>query len=119
MAIEDTRLCACYKSDLENLLFEDPKLSVKVIKVLGDKINRTTEKLADMAFYDTRTKLVRTLVRLIEARGEEIDNKRRLTFRLTHEDLGCLVRASRVTVTNTMKSLKNVASPRMILITNW
>ncbi|MEN8614749.1 cyclic nucleotide-binding domain-containing protein [Dehalogenimonas sp. THU2] len=42
IAVEDTRLCACYKSDFESLLTQNSQLSLKVIKGLGDKIRRIT-----------------------------------------------------------------------------
>ncbi len=106
VAVEDTRLCACYKSDFENLLAQNSQLSLKVIKGLGDKIRRITEHFADVAIYDTRSSLSRTLVRLAREHGQETSDGTKLNFRLTHDDLGALVGASRVMITNVMKSLK-------------
>ncbi|MEN8614748.1 helix-turn-helix domain-containing protein [Dehalogenimonas sp. THU2] len=56
--------------------------------------------------YDTRSSLSRTLVRLAREHGQETPDGTKLNFRLTHEDLGALVGASRVMVTNVMRSLK-------------
>lgn len=106
VAVEDTKLCACYKNDFENLLSQNSQIAVKVIKALSDKINHITEALADMAIYDTQVRLARTLARLAKEHGEDVCDGRRLNFRLTHDDLGSLVGASRVRVTNVMKSLK-------------
>ena len=75
-------------------------------KRLGEKLNRMAEHLADVAIYDTRERVARTLVRLAEQYGEETEDGRRLNFRLTHEELGALVGASRVMVTNVLKALK-------------
>ncbi|MGI2336113.1 MAG: Crp/Fnr family transcriptional regulator [Dehalogenimonas sp.] len=106
VAVEDTRLCACYKSDFESLLAQNSQLSLKVIKGLGDKIRRITEQFADVAIYDTRSSLSRTLVRLAREHGQETADGMKLNFRLTHDDLGALVGSSRVMITNVMKSLK-------------
>ncbi|AAW40376.1 Crp/Fnr family transcriptional regulator [Dehalococcoides mccartyi] len=106
VAMEDTRLCACYKSDFENLLSQNSQIAVKVIRTLSEKINNITETLADMAIYDIQNRLARTLARLAKEHGEDVGDGRRLNFRLTHDDLGSLVGASRVMVTNVIKSLK-------------
>lgn len=106
VAVEDTRLCACYKHSFENLLAQNSQLSLKVIKSLGDKIRRITEQLADVAIYDTRSSLSRTLARLAKEHGQETSEGMKLNFRLTHDDLGALVGASRVMITNVMRSLK-------------
>ncbi|MEL7562520.1 Crp/Fnr family transcriptional regulator [Dehalogenimonas sp. 4OHTPN] len=106
IAVEDTRLCACYKSSFETLLAQNSQLSLKVIKSLGDKIRRITEQLADVAIYDTRSSLCRTLARLAKEHGRETSDGMKLNFRLTHDDLGALVGASRVMITNVMRSLK-------------
>ncbi|KTB48878.1 transcription regulator, Crp/Fnr family [Dehalogenimonas alkenigignens] len=106
VAEEDSRLCSCYKSDFEGFLTQNSQLSLKVIKTLGDKIRRITEQLADVAIYDTRSSLCRTLARLATEHGQETLDGMKLNFRLTHDDLGALVGASRVMVTNVMKSLK-------------
>ena len=105
-ALEATRVCACYKGDFEALLAGNSAVSVKVIKRLGEKLNRMAEHLADVAIYDTRERVARTLVRLAEQYGEETEDGRQLNFRLTHEELGALVGASRVMVTNVLKALK-------------
>ncbi|APV43858.1 cAMP-binding domain of CRP or a regulatory subunit of cAMP-dependent protein kinase [Dehalogenimonas formicexedens] len=106
VAAEDTRLCACYKSDFEGLLATNSQLSLKVIKTMGDKLRRITEQLADVAIYDTRISLSRTLARLATEHGQETLDGMKLNFRLTHDDLGALVGASRVMITNVMRSLK-------------
>ena len=124
VAVEDTRLCACYKSDFESLLTQNSQLSLKVIKGLGDKIRRITEQFADIAIYDTQSTLTRTLVRLAREHGQDTGDGRRLNFRLTHDDLGALVGASRVMVTNVMKSLKKAGIVRddidhRLVVSKW
>lgn len=106
-AVEPSRICACFKSDFEALVAQNSSISRKVIQTLGQKLSSMAEHLADMAVYDTQERVARTLVRLAREYGETTESGRRLNFRLTHEELGALVGASRVMVTNVLKSLGN------------
>jgi len=123
-ALERTRLCACYKTDFEALVAQNSTISMKIIRMLGDRINKMAEQLSDMAVYETQRRLARTLVRLARAHGEHIEDGYRLTFRLTHDDLGALVGASRVMVTNVLKSLKKAGVVRddpdhRLVVSSW
>lgn len=104
-ATEPTRACACFKSDFEALIAQNSAISKKVIQALGRKLNDMVEHLADVAIYDTRRRVARTLARLALDYGDPTEEGRRLNFRLTHEELGALVGASRVMVTNVLKAL--------------
>ena len=104
-ATEPARVCACFKSDFEALIAQNSAISKKVIQALGRKLNSMVEHLADVAIYDTRRKVARTLARLAIDYGDPTEEGRRLNFRLTHEELGALVGASRVMVTNVLKVL--------------
>lgn len=123
-ALEPTRLCACYKNDFEALVAQNSEISIKIIRTLGEKLNKMTEQLADMAIYETQDRVARTLVRLAEEHGEDTQDGRRLSFQLTHDDLGALVGASRVMVTNVLKSLRKAGvvlddSSRKFTVSTW
>ena len=109
-AMESTRVCACFKSDFEAMVAQNSAISMKVIKALGKKVSQMAEKLADVAIYDTQERVARTLARLARDYGEETEQGVQLSFRLTHEDLGALVGASRVMVTNVLKSLRKAGT---------
>lgn len=122
--LENTHLCACYKSDFEALVAQNSAISIKVIKMLGDKLSKMAEQLADIAVYDTQNRVARTLARLAREHGESTEYGRRLNFHLTHEDLGALVGASRVMVTNVLKSLRKAGvvcddGNRRFTVSNW
>ena len=104
-AMEPTRICACFKQDFEAMVAQNSDISRKVIQTLGQKLNRMAEQLSDVAIHDTRERVSRTLARLAREYGEPTEEGVRINFRLTHEELGALVGASRVMVTNVLKSL--------------
>ena len=105
-AVEDTRVCGCFKTDMEVMLSSHPAMATRVIKVMADRLSQLTEQLADVAIYDARQRILRTLGRLARAGGESTPGGIRLAFRLTHDDLGALIGTSRVMVTNVLKSLR-------------
>ena len=105
-AMEDTRLCACYKNDFEAMLATHPAMATRLIKIMAEKLSQLTEHLADIAIYDARNRVLRTLGRLARDYGEPSVGGIRLGFRLTHDDLGALIGTSRVMVTNVLKSLR-------------
>lgn len=105
-AEEDTRVCACFKKELEAMLSSHPAMATRVIKVMADRLSQLTEHLADIAIYDARDRILRTLGRLARNNGVTTSNGVRLGFRLTHDDLGALIGTSRVMVTNVLKSLR-------------
>jgi CRP-like cAMP-binding protein len=106
-AVEDTRVCACFKTDMETMLSSHPAVAARVIKVMANRLSQLTEQLADVAIYDARHRMMRTLGRLARTGGERTeDGGVRLAFRLTHDDLAALIGTSRVMVTNVLKSLR-------------
>ncbi len=104
-AMEPTRICACYKDDFEAMVAQNSAISKKVIQTLGQKLNKMAEHLSDVAIHNTRESVARTLARLAREYGETTEGGLRINFGLTHEELGAMVGASRVMVTNVLKSL--------------
>ncbi|MFQ6041198.1 MAG: Crp/Fnr family transcriptional regulator [Candidatus Poribacteria bacterium] len=105
-AVERCFVCFCAKEDFEELIRQDSTVALKVIKLLGHKINRLTAQTADMALRKVQERVAKTLLRLGEAYGEKTEEGLRLNFRLTHADLAALVGASRVMVSNVIGSLR-------------
>lgn len=104
-ALTDTFVCRCFKSDFPVLL-SNPTISLKIIKSLTDKLNRYTESIATMAFYDVKDRVFNTLARMSKRYGIHTPQGIKLDIILSHEDIAQLVNASRVMVTNTIKVLK-------------
>jgi len=119
-AIEDTFVCTCSNKQLPQLL-ANPMVAIKIIKVLGDKLNNYTEQIAAMAFQDVKGRILSTLVRLAKEHGKTTSKGIKVDIYLNHQDLANLVNASRVMVTRTLATLKEegkieVSSQRFYLL---
>lgn len=119
--LEKTFICSCSRSDLQ-LLLKNSDAALKIIQYLGEKLQNYTEQVADIAFRDVKGRLAASILKLAREYGEgtEKDNII-LEIELTHQDLACLVSASRVMVSNVLKHLKeenviDIEQQRIILL---
>jgi len=106
VAVESGALCVCHKADFETLLRSQPDVALAVIRVLGEKLRETTEQWASGTSAPVRDRLQYTLSHLARKYGEVTPAGIRLGFRLTHEELGALVGASRVMITYALGDLR-------------
>jgi CRP-like cAMP-binding protein len=105
-AVERTTACVCTKEGFESLATRLPVISAKITRTLGEKLSQMSDQLADIAMYDVRNRLIRLLARLACEQGESTHLGLTLDQHITHEDLGALVGASRVMVSNVLLDLR-------------
>jgi CRP-like cAMP-binding protein len=112
-AMERTTACVCTKEGFESLATSHPVISAKITRTLGEKLSQMSDQLADIAMYDVRNRLIRLLARLAREQGESTHLGLTLDRHITHEDLGALVGASRVMVSNVLLDLRESGLLRM------
>jgi len=104
-AMADTFVCSCTREDF-TVLLKNPQISLKIIQLLGKKLNDFTDQVANMAFRDVRGRIAATLLRLADEYGIPSPEGITIDIELTHQDIGNLVNASRVMVTKILGLLK-------------
>lgn len=105
MAVEDTFICCCTKELFVKLL-HDPQTALKIVQYLGKKMHGYTEHMSRIAFKDVRGRVLDVLCRLAEVYGRQTGKGLTIALELTHQDIGSLVNASRVMVTNVLSDLR-------------
>lgn len=100
--VEDGTICECHKADFEAMLERNPALARAVIRAQGEKLREMTERWASGAGSPVQQRIALVLAQLSRKYGEMTEQGIRLPFRLTHEEIGALVGASRVMVTNAL-----------------
>lgn len=105
--IEDVVTCGFTRPIFENLVLKHPAIGLKVIKNMAGRLASLTERLDAMSHTHLEEKLYGVLLNVARAHG----TKRQggyyvIEMLLTHEDLGFLTGAHRVSVTRVMKRLK-------------
>ncbi len=105
-ALEDCVVCLIKKSDFEGFLMKKPALNLKVTKIIGLRLKRIENQVYNLIFKDTYARLESLLQRLAEEYGEPHPEGTLINIKLTHQDLGNLINATRPTVTEYLAQMK-------------
>ena len=67
VALSGCQLMAIERPDFLALLRANPEVTIKPLKVLCGRLRRTTEQVEDLTFLDLKSRLVKTLLRLVRS----------------------------------------------------
>ncbi len=104
--LEDTLICGFDKSGFEKLVLDHPNIGLQVIKNLSRRIDRLTSRVGSLSLSKLEERLYQVLSQVAREHGVPERQGYSIQFPLTHEELGFLVGAHRVSVTRALKSLK-------------
>ncbi|MDN5755044.1 MAG: Crp/Fnr family transcriptional regulator [Arthrobacter sp.] len=93
-AIETSKVCTLSVGQVEGQLLADPRIAVRVSRLLGEQVARLEQRLTDLALLPLSAQVASTLLKLDDATGPPRFGQHR-TIRLTHEQLAGLLGASR------------------------
>ena len=105
--METTYTCGFKRSDFEQLVLEHPSIGLRVIQKQSEHIASLTTRLGDMTIPSLEERLYQVLINVAGEHGVAVDQGVRIQFPLTHEDLSFLTGSHRVTISKTIKKLKN------------
>lgn len=104
--LEATLICGFSKNDFERLVLENPNIGLQVIKNLSKRIAWLTGRVGSLSFSHLEERLYDILANVAREHGESRPAGLAIQFPLTHEELGFLVGAHRVSITRALKALK-------------
>ncbi|MBT2662333.1 Crp/Fnr family transcriptional regulator [Bacillus sp. ISL-45] len=105
--LEQASLVVVPISQFEKVLVDNPHLSIKVFKVLGEKIVDLQERLEAQILNNTYEQIIKLLIRLGELHGEKLENGTvLLKADFTNKDLANMIGTTRETVSRTLTKLK-------------
>jgi len=106
VCLEPTLTCGFNRSQFEALVLQHPKIGLQIIKTLNERISWLTDRVSSLAITNIEDRLYQVLTNVAKEHGAKSPQGVVIQFHLTHEDLGFLTGAHRVSVTRAMKSLK-------------
>ena len=106
ICLEDTLTCGFTKAGFEKLILENPNIGLQVIKNLSNRINWLTERVGSFSLTNLEDRLYQVLTQVAREHGVAGPRGSQIQFPLTHEELGFLVGAHRVSITRALKNLK-------------
>ncbi len=107
-ALEDTLICVIKREDFKKLLKKQPDLALKIIKLIGLRRRAIESKIEYLVFRDVPARLAHLLLSLAEEYGVKTSEGIKLRVRLTHQEIGNLIGATRETTTAALNRLKEL-----------
>ena len=103
-AIEDVTTCQLTVDEVERFLLTDPRIAVRISRLLGEQVARLEERLTDLALKPLSAQVASTLLKLSQDLPASRFSQGR-TIHLTHEQLAGLLGASREATSKIMSEL--------------
>jgi CRP/FNR family transcriptional regulator, cyclic AMP receptor protein len=93
-----TTLLVLDRRDFVPFLERNPKIAVRLIEVLCERVRRTSEMVESVAFLEYSARLAKLLLRLAESYGKETKDGVRINLKISQQDLGNLIASTRESV---------------------
>ncbi len=106
-SLEETLTCGFNRTQFEELVLNQPNVGLQIIKNLSERITWLTSRVGSLAVTNIEDRLYRVLSSVAKEHGSRTSRGVVIQFPLTHEDLGFLTGAHRVSITRAMKALKS------------
>jgi CRP/FNR family transcriptional regulator len=120
MAMTPVVLYGMTKSDIEELLEENPRVAMNVIRVLSKKVRHFVSMVEDLSFRDVTSRVAKLLLEYAADHGGPEEGQHRP--RLTQQEMAAMVGTAREVVGRSLKVLEEEGAIRMdrhrIVVTN-
>jgi CRP/FNR family cyclic AMP-dependent transcriptional regulator len=122
-AVEPSLVAALRREDLEDLIWRNPEVGIRLTRLLSERLRLAQNRLAEFASKDVRARLASLLLYLADGEGVVTGaNRYKIPTRYTHERLGTMIGAGRVTVSKAFASLRDAGAveqrDRLVYITD-
>jgi CRP/FNR family cyclic AMP-dependent transcriptional regulator len=110
-ALEPSVVHSLAWDDLEDLVFRNPKVGVKTIRLLSERLAVCEGRLSEMVRKEVPARLAGLILGLSEHQGVVTsDGMRRIPTRFTHHQLASMVGSNREAVTRAFGRLRNAGA---------
>lgn len=106
VAMEDVKVCSFSKDQFEKLVITNPRVAIKIINYLSDKLNDSFQQAGDSRGNSIRDKLLQLFIRLADDHGKKTPSEKIIEVKITQQDIADMIGASRVMVVQTLKELQ-------------
>lgn len=106
-AVEKSTIVLIPSDAIEQLLLENPQLSLGITRLIGLRRRRIERRLKYLLFRSNRERMVHLLLELAEQYGRESPAGLELRIKLSHQDLANIIGSTRETVTVVLGELQS------------
>ncbi|PYE51235.1 Crp/Fnr family transcriptional regulator [Paenibacillus barcinonensis] len=105
VAITASSLLAIPVRHFERLMLSTPSISIKIMRVLGDKIRELQDKLQVLSGQDVRNRVLSFLLLLAEQHGQQHKDKIVINLPMTHQEFASSIGTTRETANRLLNHL--------------
>jgi CRP/FNR family transcriptional regulator, cyclic AMP receptor protein len=109
-AFESSVLRTLGWEDFEELVLRNPKVGLKTIRLLGERLEAYEGRLSELIRKEVPARLAGLILRLSEREGAAAVDDRRIPTRYTHQQLASMVGSNREAVTRAMGVLRKAGA---------
>jgi CRP/FNR family transcriptional regulator len=110
--LEPTLTCGMDRKVFEGLVVKYPLVGLAVIRNLSRRIQHLSEKMGALSEPNLDDRLYEVLMNVARQTGTRVSGGWSIAFPLTHEEIGFLVGAHRVSVTRALAKLRDTGKVR-------
>ncbi len=103
---DEVIICSFTLDDFEHVLEQNPSISLKYTKQVGDKLKLLEIRYSNLVFKDVRTRIIDFIRDFAKVNGKLENHQLVVRNYLTHQDLASLTGATRQTVTSILNQLE-------------
>lgn len=100
IAMKDSQLLVLRRDDFQAQVEHHPKIALKLLRVLVERLRRADEKIGGLVLLDVNGRVARLLLDMADEGGST-----KITRRLTHHTIAQMIGSSRETVSRAMREL--------------
>ena len=105
-AMESAVVCKMKRHDLERLVMDKPKVGLKVMSVLSERLSSADDRMEDIALKEVPARLASFILQLVESEGVMTAEGPKIPTRYTHRQLATMIGSKRETVTKAFTLLQ-------------
>ena len=110
-ALQPSTMLVLRWEDFEDLVFRNPKVGIKTLRLLSERLAVCEDRLSDMARKEVPARLAGLILRLSEYEGLLTgDGSRTIPTRYTHQQLASIVGSNREAVTRAFGKLRKAGA---------
>ena len=107
VTVEPSEFLRIGRKDFSELLKQQPKIALKILKSLSQRLRKATEQIRSLVMFNIYGRVGRCLLNLAETQGERVNEQLVIVNRPSFKDLAQMVGCSRETLSRAMKTLRS------------
>ncbi len=103
---KNTQILKIQMIQLQQVMRRDPKLSMRVLSFIGNRLQSAEQRLESLIFKDARERIIEFLKESARKQGKRVGYETLIKHALTQQDIANITGTSRQTVTSVMNDLR-------------